>query len=154
MCRTHRRRPYPADRTIRAKTQSYSLRQLLCSCRICNMTGIRSSLAFGTADHEPNLPPLLFFLYSKCPLGCARTYRTWRKAHRAARFGQPLSALILDIDHFKSINDLHGHTSGDAALRRLVEGAREELRSNDILARMGGDEFVALLPNTDVVGAL
>jgi len=73
---------------------------------------------------------------------------------RAARFGQPLTALTIDIDHFKSINDLHGHTSGDVALRRLVEAAREELRSNDILARMGGDEFVALLPNTDVVGAL
>jgi diguanylate cyclase (GGDEF)-like protein len=73
---------------------------------------------------------------------------------RTARFGQTLTALIIDIDHFKSINDLHGHTCGDAALRRLVETAREELRSNDILARMGGDEFVALLPNTDVVGAL
>jgi diguanylate cyclase (GGDEF)-like protein len=73
---------------------------------------------------------------------------------RSARFGQPLSALIVDIDHFKSINDLYGHTSGDAALRRLVDAAREELRSNDILARMGGDEFLALLPNTDVVGAL
>jgi diguanylate cyclase (GGDEF)-like protein len=73
---------------------------------------------------------------------------------RAARFGQPLSGLILDIDHFKSINDLYGHTSGDTALRRLVEAAREELRSNDILARLGGDEFVVLLPNTDVVGAL
>src|SRR4029077_15447332 len=48
MCRTHRRRPYPADRTIRAKTQSYSLRQLLCSCRICNMTGIRSKAATTT----------------------------------------------------------------------------------------------------------
>jgi len=73
---------------------------------------------------------------------------------RTARFGQTLTALIIDIDHFKSINDLHGHTCGDAGLRRLVETAREELRSNDILARMGGDEFVALLPNTDVVGAL
>jgi diguanylate cyclase (GGDEF)-like protein len=73
---------------------------------------------------------------------------------RAVRFGQPLSALTIDVDHFKSINDMHGHISGDAALRRLVETAREELRGNDLLARMGGDEFVALLPNTDVLGAL
>jgi diguanylate cyclase (GGDEF)-like protein len=73
---------------------------------------------------------------------------------RAARFGQSLTALSIDIDHFKSINDLHGHTSGDEALRRLAEADREELRSNDIFARMGGDEFVALLSNTDVLGAL
>jgi diguanylate cyclase (GGDEF)-like protein len=73
---------------------------------------------------------------------------------QAARSGLPLTALTIDVDHFKLINDTHGHTSGDEALRRLADATKGELRSTDLLARMGGDEFVALLPNTDVLGAL
>lgn len=69
------------------------------------------------------------------------------------RHGRPLSALLMDMDHFKSVNDSLGHQAGDSLLRHLAERARLVLRGEDALARLGGDEFVALLPNTDAAGA-
>lgn len=58
-----------------------------------------------------------------------------------------LTLLLIDIDHFKSLNDTHGHAAGDRILQLFAEAARSELRASDILARHGGDEFVALLPH-------
>ncbi len=72
---------------------------------------------------------------------------------RAERLGQPLALLLVDMDHFKAINDRWGHQAGDAALRRLVGSARGVLRARDCVARLGGDEFALLLPNTDLNGA-
>lgn len=67
----------------------------------------------------------------------------------ASRDRSPLSLLFVDIDDFKSINDRFGHVVGDAALRNVSERLRAILRSNDVLVRWGGEEFVALLPQTD-----
>jgi diguanylate cyclase (GGDEF)-like protein len=72
---------------------------------------------------------------------------------RAERLGQPLALLLVDLDHFKAINDRWGHQAGDAALLRLVGSARGVLRARDCVARLGGDEFALLLPNTDLHGA-
>lgn len=72
---------------------------------------------------------------------------------RAARTGRPLALLLVDMDHFKTINDRWGHHAGDCALRRLADGARTELRAIDCVARLGGDEFALLLPATDLTGA-
>lgn len=58
-----------------------------------------------------------------------------------------LTLLLIDIDHFKSLNDTHGHAAGDRILQLFAEAARSELRASDVLARHGGDEFVALLPH-------
>jgi diguanylate cyclase (GGDEF)-like protein len=72
----------------------------------------------------------------------------------ARRNGAALSALLVDADHFKRVNDVHGHAAGDAALVCIAATMRSLLRESDIVARMGGEEFAALLPDTDVDGAL
>ncbi|MFN2462492.1 MAG: diguanylate cyclase [Candidatus Dormibacteria bacterium] len=74
--------------------------------------------------------------------------------HTAARAASPASLLMLDVDHFKSINDRHGHAMGDGALRVLADAIRVALRPSDICGRWGGEEFVVLLPNTDVATAV
>ena len=65
----------------------------------------------------------------------------------------PVSILILDIDHFKKVNDHYGHAAGDEVLRRMAMVLRESVRSVDFLARYGGEEFVVLCPDCDVKAA-
>jgi two-component system, NtrC family, C4-dicarboxylate transport sensor histidine kinase DctB len=67
----------------------------------------------------------------------------------ASRHHHPLSILMIDIDHFKKINDTYGHLAGDAVLQALAAHWREALREEDICARFGGEEFIIALPNTD-----
>jgi diguanylate cyclase (GGDEF)-like protein len=64
--------------------------------------------------------------------------------------GQPTCIAVLDIDFFKSVNDRHGHAAGDAVLRSFAGAARAELRTSDVLARWGGEEFLLMLPDTDL----
>lgn len=77
-----------------------------------------------------------------------------RETARSARLGYPLSVLLLDIDHFKPVNDTHGHDAGDAVLRAFAVAAASGLRRDDVLGRYGGEEFLALLPNADREAAL
>ncbi len=67
---------------------------------------------------------------------------------RAKRYSHPLTVMMLDLDHFKQINDQYGHAAGDEALKGFVAAVTPELRSTDCLARMGGEEFALLLPET------
>jgi diguanylate cyclase (GGDEF)-like protein len=76
-----------------------------------------------------------------------------RDLHLATRMRQPLSLIMLDLDHFKQINDQAGHETGDVALRMLADTLRAELRAVDTAARFGGDEFVAILPQANHEGA-
>ena len=76
-----------------------------------------------------------------------------RMLSESRRHGRVVSALLLDLDHFKPVNDTMGHEAGDRMLRHVAERARRVLRGEDLFCRLGGDEFVALLPNTDVAGA-
>lgn len=69
---------------------------------------------------------------------------------RAMRSGQSLSLIAIDIDHFKRVNDAHGHAAGDAALRGFCAGCRQILRRIDALGRIGGEEFAVLLPGAGV----
>jgi diguanylate cyclase (GGDEF)-like protein len=73
---------------------------------------------------------------------------------RAARYGHPLSLLMLDIDHFKHVNDTLGHSEGDAVLRRVARVLSETARTSDLVARYGGEEFALILPETDVACAV
>jgi diguanylate cyclase (GGDEF)-like protein len=72
----------------------------------------------------------------------------------ARRYAQPLSLILLDIDRFKTINDSHGHEVGDAVLVHVVEVMKTHLRGVDLFARIGGEEFAVLLPQTDTARAL
>jgi len=73
---------------------------------------------------------------------------------RCARLGHPLSLVVIDLDHFKDVNDSHGHQYGDRLLAEVTRAWMTQLRESDVLARAGGDEFVLLLPSTDVSQAL
>jgi diguanylate cyclase (GGDEF)-like protein len=73
---------------------------------------------------------------------------------RARRYGHPVSVLALDVDHFKRINDTHGHPAGDRVLVDLVAALKRGLRANDLLGRIGGEEFAVLLPETSLGAAI
>ena len=77
----------------------------------------------------------------------------FRETARSLRNGSPLCMMVLDIDHFKKINDRWGHAAGDRALQAMVHRLRAVLRSSDLLARTGGEEFTVLLPDTDPSGS-
>lgn len=73
--------------------------------------------------------------------------------HRAQRYKAPLAVLLIDVDHFKQVNDRHGHGVGDQVLAAMGRMMVATVRICDIVARWGGEEFVALLPSTDIEGA-
>ena len=72
---------------------------------------------------------------------------------RSNRYGTPLSISILDIDHFKKVNDTYGHTTGDETLRRVAARLRELIRHPDVIGRYGGEEFLIVLPNSEARAA-
>jgi diguanylate cyclase (GGDEF)-like protein len=76
-----------------------------------------------------------------------------REIARCARYRRPLSLLMFDIDHFKQINDKHGHLTGDYVLREMSRRLLGRVRREELLARYGGEEFAAVLPETDITGA-
>jgi diguanylate cyclase (GGDEF)-like protein len=72
---------------------------------------------------------------------------------RAQRTSSPLALLLVDVDHFKRVNDSHGHLIGDEVLRALATELRQQVRESDVVGRFGGEEFTVLLPRTDDAGA-
>ncbi|MCA2981348.1 MAG: GGDEF domain-containing protein [Myxococcaceae bacterium] len=73
---------------------------------------------------------------------------------RAQRYDDPLTLVLMDVDHFKRVNDTHGHLAGDEVLRQVAEALRSAVRETDFVARYGGEEFGVLLPKTPLAGAL
>lgn len=73
-----------------------------------------------------------------------------RMADEARRAGKPFAVMVLDIDHFKSINDTWGHTAGDKVLAEVARRLRDNVRAEDLVARIGGEEFLVAMPDTSV----
>ena len=97
----------------------------------------------------------LIRLASTDPLTGADNRRSFlEKAHHemlhSRRYDRPLSFLMIDVDHFKRINDTHGHHIGDQMLKALVATCKDTLRGTDLFGRVGGEEFAVLLPETDI----
>ena len=80
--------------------------------------------------------------------------RLYEEVSRAARYQQPLSLILLDLDGFKAVNDRHGHGAGDDVLKQVVQLLASQSRRDSVVARYGGDEFIALLPSTTKAAAL
>jgi diguanylate cyclase (GGDEF)-like protein len=96
------------------------------------------------SDHD-----MLTGLLSRRPMECLLL----AESQRQQRFGRSFALLSIDIDHFKMINDRCGHAAGDAVLKRVAQALRSGARDIDSVARMGGEEFCALLPGADEAGA-
>ena len=79
--------------------------------------------------------------------------RLTEELERARRYKYPLSVILCDLDHFKEVNDTHGHLAGDAVLREGAGALRRCLRATDLLGRYGGEEFLAVLPQVDLAAA-
>lgn len=79
--------------------------------------------------------------------------RAQQEIERARRTGRPLALLLIDLDHFKNVNDTYGHLAGDTTLQMIVDTCQSTLREIDLLGRLGGDEFLALLPETNLEDA-
>jgi diguanylate cyclase (GGDEF)-like protein len=76
-----------------------------------------------------------------------------REFNRSKRYARVMSLILFDIDHFKRVNDTHGHLAGDGLLRAIAAAVKPRLRREDILARTGGEEFGVLLPEISLDGA-
>jgi two-component system cell cycle response regulator len=76
-----------------------------------------------------------------------------KNVHQSQRYGRPLAIVLLDIDHFKILNDTYGHQIGDQVLKELAEILRNSVRKSDVIARYGGEEFAVIMPETDFRGA-
>jgi diguanylate cyclase len=106
----------------------------------------------GTTAWLQSLIDALCELSSRDPLTGVSNRREFELAlaaeiDRVARAGEPALVLIIDIDHFKKVNDTHGHPAGDTVLKAVALALQECIRPMDTLARMGGEEFAMILPN-------
>jgi diguanylate cyclase (GGDEF)-like protein len=76
-----------------------------------------------------------------------------QELERVRRFDVPTSVVMIDLDHFKTINDTYGHEAGDETLRRVSQACKASLRQDDLVARLSGEEFVVVLPTVDEAAA-
>jgi len=137
------------------------LEALELSARIRAAARVRAAMKAGTARRQNLLDQLTAleratFTDELTGLGNRRLLRRAldTASHRARREGVPYSVVVLDVDHFKRINDEHGHDVGDAVLQRVAVELARALRADDTSGRWGGDEFMAVLPETSTEAAV
>lgn len=127
------------------KDELRMLESLLC----CLIYPLRNATLFHQALQMAYTDPL-----TKTYNRAAFNDTLMREMKRAKRSEQNLSLIFVDIDHFKLINDIHGHSCGDLALASVAHWIKDSLRASDIVFRYGGEEFVIVLTDTDLEGAL
>jgi diguanylate cyclase (GGDEF)-like protein len=109
---------------------------------------LRHAASFGSMREKAELDGL-----TGLPNRRAFDERFAGESARSGRYDRPLSIVLLDVDHFKRINDTHGHAFGDDVLRAVADVVQGAVRGTDFAARFGGEEFVLLLPETDLAAA-
>jgi diguanylate cyclase (GGDEF)-like protein len=123
---------------------------LLLEYLMCSLVyPLRNALLYRSAVQSANTDPLTG-LYNRAALDS----NLRREIDLAYRYGTPLSMIVMDIDHFKAINDRYGHAVGDNAIKAVSDCIARTVRSSDIAFRYGGEEFVVLLSNTGCNGVL
>ncbi len=122
--------------------------ELIKSISVTTASAIQNALLHAEIQEKALTDPLTE-VYNR------RGLEQWGKYEyeRADRFDRPLAVIFFDLDHFKQVNDTHGHAIGDIILQKLVQRCQTVIRNVDILARSGGEEFVVILPETDLVEA-
>jgi diguanylate cyclase (GGDEF)-like protein len=130
----------PADVTRNPQQVIFRL-ALLGAVALLSLALMRSDLQHRT---ESVIDPLTSMLNRN-----ALRVRVEELRHQARVVRQPIGLIVADLDHFKSINDAHGHATGDAVLRDVAYGLRKRLRAFDLAYRLGGEEFLILLPGAD-----
>jgi diguanylate cyclase (GGDEF)-like protein len=148
----------PREVQLRA-TQGETFWALLSARGVVFSTIETVMLGFSDLTAQKAVEHQLRFLAQRDPLTQAyNRHHFWQLAHsemaRVKRYRRPLAMAMIDADHFKNVNDEHGHDVGDMALRMIVDTCVDTLRKNDVLARYGGEEFIVLLPETAADGAL
>ena len=133
----HRRQPY-------AESELLDLEKLLCAL----VYPLRNALSYRRALERALRDPL-----TGIPNRAALTAAVEREVERSRRHGMQLAMLVFDIDHFKHINDNHGHSFGDDVLKAVAQTAESTIRKSDQVFRFGGEEFVVLASHTDEDGA-
>ena len=133
----HRGRPFSEQETVILETLLGAL-----------VYPLRNALLYHQAVQASRRDPLTGLWNRK-----ALDEALHREIELARRSGRPLSLVVFDVDHFKHINDQFGHDAGDALLRCIASVAERCCRASDIVYRYGGEEFVLLLGNTDLLGA-
>jgi diguanylate cyclase (GGDEF)-like protein len=126
----------------------YLTTTLVVACGLVSVLRRRAAASLDEARTEARTDPLTGLLNRR---GLTEVFL--RECERAEREGRPLSVWMVDLDHFKGLNDAMGHAAGDRALQGVAEVLRAQLRGIDVLARVGGEEFCVLLPNCTTADA-
>ncbi len=160
--RSHVRARYEIHRKFPIYGQHKDGREFMISLAVVNATSERYncySLIINDISENKRNEEELIKLAATDPLTGIFNRREFRvvaekEIMRSRRYGRPLSILMMDIDHFKIINDSFGHAAGDKALQHLTKLCLTSLRTMDVIARWGGEEFVVMLPETGYKGAM